>query len=97
VNLHSRWDPISGEIDFYNLEGRDGQQGDRLTIDNRVDPDATTLFLAHLEYWDGTLLYKTLLDALPWGVTHARRQPAEMSCPHPGLPVAQGTTGLERI
>lgn len=96
VNIHSRWDPISGEIDFYGLEHEGDREGDRLTVHNLVDPDATTLFLAHLEYWQGTLIYKTLVDALPWRVTHAQRATAETSCPHPGLPVAQGTTGLER-
>jgi len=97
VNIHSRWDPISGEIDFYGLEPEGDREGDRLTVRNLVDPDATTLFLAHLEYWQGTLIYRTLLDALPWGVTHAQRASAETSCPHPGLPVAEGSTGLERI
>ena len=97
MNIHSRWDPISGEIDFYGLEQTGDREGDRLTVHNLVDPDATTLFLAHREYWQGTLIYKTLLDALPWRVTHAQRATAESSCPHPGLPVAQGSTGLERI
>lgn len=98
VNVSSIWDPISGTLEYYDPSGKEfrkrhGKQDPR-EVDDRRDPAATTLFLAHVEYWDGTLIYQTLLDALPWGVTHARRATDETSCPHPGLPVAQGT-GLE--
>jgi hypothetical protein len=93
INIHSRWDPISGAIEFYDpLPGRGDP--DRNVV-NLIDPDATTLFVAHLEYWRGPLLYQTLLSALPWRATHARREPPAASCPHPGLPAARGTTGLK--
>jgi hypothetical protein len=55
------------------------------------------MFLAHTEYWDGALIFDTLLENLPTRETQARRGSPETSCPHPGWPAARGTTGLERI
>ena len=97
VNVYSWWDPISGRLDYYDLPHPDGHRPDPRDVRNVRDPEATTLFLAHVEYWRGTLIYQTLFNALPWRVEHARRATDETSCPHPGLPAAHRTTGLEEI
>jgi len=69
VNVYSRWDLISGALEFYDPpRGSDGSC-DPKAVCNRSDPDAKTLFLAHLEYWEGTLVFDTLLDALDPGTT----------------------------
>jgi hypothetical protein len=97
VNVHSPWDPISGTLEYYDHHGRDARGSDGRLVRNERDPDATTLFLAHLEYWDGSLIYRTLLQSLPWRFTPARKPNDVVSCPHPGVPAALGTTGLEGI
>jgi hypothetical protein len=69
VNVYSRWDLISGALEFYDPpRGSDGSC-DPKAVCNRSDPDAKTLFLAHLEYWEGTLVFDALLDALDPGTT----------------------------
>jgi hypothetical protein len=64
VNVYSAWDPISGALNFYDPPPGKGGDADPRAVANRSDAGARTLFLAHLEYWDGTLVYSTLLDAL---------------------------------
>ena len=69
--MHSAWDPISGSLDFYDLPtGKDGER-DSKAVCNKSDLDARTFFLAHIEYWEGTLVFDTLLDALDAGTTRA--------------------------
>ena len=98
VNVHSPWDPISGPLDYYDPPRYDDDRNaPSWRVVNLPDPAATTLFVSHLEYWEGTLIYTTLLEALPWRVTHARRATDEASCPHPGMPAAHGPSGLKRI
>ena len=56
VNLYSRWDLISGSLDYYDLPDRSNPNW----ITNEIDPDATTLLAAHVEYWTGTRLFEIL-------------------------------------
>jgi len=60
INIHSPWDLISGSLDFYDLPDR----SNRHAVENVSDPDATTLLMAHLEYWYSPLLFRTILEAL---------------------------------
>jgi hypothetical protein len=96
INIHSPWDPISAPLDYYDPPRRpDGAPHPRAVV-NRVDPGATTLFLAHLEYWEAPLVFETLLRELPAPGVRAWRGSDETSCPHPGWPAARGATGLAR-
>jgi hypothetical protein len=56
VNLFSPWDIVSGSLDFYDLPGAT----DARRVENRRDPEATTLLAAHLEYWENPLLFEIL-------------------------------------
>ena len=60
VNIYSPWDIISGALDYYDRPDR----LNRNTVENVVDPDATTLLAAHVEYWRNPLLFRTILQAL---------------------------------
>jgi hypothetical protein len=59
INIWSPWDIVSGHLDYYDLPERRNPQPLNL-----VDPDATTLLAAHIEYWNNPLLYKTLVEHL---------------------------------
>lgn len=69
VNVYSPWDLISGALEFYDPPRRPDRSPDPKAVSNKSDPDARTLFLAHLEYWEGALIFDTLLDALDTGTT----------------------------
>jgi len=60
VNIYSPWDIISGALNYYDAPDTPVPPG----VDNRADPDATTLLAAHTEYWGNRLLHQTLADAL---------------------------------
>jgi len=60
INIYSPWDIISGYLDLYDLPGTTNPK----KVDNRNDPEATTLLMAHTEYWNDRLLIQTLYDAL---------------------------------
>jgi hypothetical protein len=60
VNIYSPWDIISGSLDYYDRPDR----SNRNAVENIVDPDATTLLAAHVEYWRNPLLFRTILQAL---------------------------------
>jgi hypothetical protein len=61
INLYSWWDIIGGPLHFYDLPGvRPGEQPK--AVCNQKDPGATTFLAAHVEYWEGTLLFKTLYE-----------------------------------
>jgi len=51
---------ISGYLDLYDLP--DSTSSKKVT--NLADPEATTLLMAHTEYWNNSLLVKTLYNAL---------------------------------
>lgn len=56
VNIYSPWDIVSGFLDYYDPPG----SADPRKIDNRIDPQATTLLKAHLEYWRDPILFEVL-------------------------------------
>jgi hypothetical protein len=60
INIYSPWDIISGYLDLYDLPGSD----DPKKVDNLKDTEATTLLMAHTEYWGDRLLVQTLYDAI---------------------------------
>ncbi|OLB53988.1 MAG: hypothetical protein AUH99_00700 [Candidatus Rokubacteria bacterium 13_2_20CM_2_70_11] len=97
VNIYSPWDPISAPLKYYDPPLQPGRLPDARAVQNQKEPEATTLFLAHIEYWEGALIFETLLEELPSTKTHASRGSDETSCPHPRQPAACGITGLEKI
>jgi hypothetical protein len=60
INIYSPWDIISGYLDLYDLPDSTSSK----KVKNLADPEATTLLMAHTEYWNNSLLVKTLYDAL---------------------------------
>lgn len=60
VNIHSPWDLISGHLDYYDLPAHDNDS----PVENVRDPAATTLLVAHVEYWKTAVLYERLFAAL---------------------------------
>ena len=60
INIYSPWDIISGYLDLYDLPGAT----DPRKVQNVKDPEATTLLMAHTEYWNDGLLVRTLYSAL---------------------------------
>ncbi|MGQ0678765.1 MAG: hypothetical protein ACT4OM_03745 [Actinomycetota bacterium] len=61
VNIYSPWDLISGSLDLY--DDKSTPPDDR-AVKNIVDPKASTLLAAHVEYWDSDLIYRTIYSAL---------------------------------
>jgi hypothetical protein len=62
INIYSPWDIISGHLSFYDpLKSADPKR-----VENLIDPGATTLLAAHVEYWTSKdkLLFKLLYAAL---------------------------------
>jgi pimeloyl-ACP methyl ester carboxylesterase len=64
INIYSPWDIISGSLDLYDLPTTAPAVKDPKAVCNQSDPDATTLLMAHTEYWTNELLVQTLYDAL---------------------------------
>jgi hypothetical protein len=60
VNIHSPWDVVSGKLDYYDLPG----EKNRRRVKNYRDPFAATFLAAHVEYWEGDLLYRFLYREL---------------------------------
>jgi hypothetical protein len=60
VNIYSPWDIISGALEYYDVPGA----SDRRHVTNEKDPDATTLLMAHVEYWEDALLPRVLAETL---------------------------------
>jgi hypothetical protein len=58
VNVYSPWDLFSGHLKFYDAIPPPPE------VENRVDPNATTLWLAHTEYWANPLIYDVLRGAI---------------------------------
>jgi hypothetical protein len=59
INIYSPWDIISGYLNLYDLPGAT----DPKRVVNQPDPEATTLLMAHTEYWSDALLVQTLYNA----------------------------------
>ena len=73
VNLWSRADIISGELDYYDPPSRRNARTpsalvtvnpNKQRVRNVLDPDATTPLKAHVEYWKGKLLAAELWHAI---------------------------------
>jgi len=60
VNIYSPWDIISGSLEYFDLPG----SSDPRRVDNLRDREATTLLMAHVEYWENGLLPEVLSKAL---------------------------------
>ncbi len=60
VNIYSRWDIISGSLDYYDRKDR----SNRNAVENIRDTKATTLLAAHVEYWRNDKLFETMVEAL---------------------------------
>ena len=60
INIYSPWDIISGYLDLYDLPDSTSSK----KVKNLADPEATTLLMAHTEYWNNSLLVTTLYNAL---------------------------------
>lgn len=57
INIHSRWDVISGKLDYYDRPRPKTNAG---AVENVIDREATTFFAAHIEYWDNQEVFKAL-------------------------------------
>lgn len=83
INIWSPWDIISGPLDLYDfpLKARKVSPGttrpaghaSAKRVHNERDPEATTLLVAHTEYWENPLLVKTIYDALDARASAPRR------------------------
>ncbi|HXO19340.1 MAG TPA: hypothetical protein VOA87_05360 [Thermoanaerobaculia bacterium] len=62
VNVFSRKDIISGNLQFYD-DAKNPLSKGRL-VDNREDPDAATPLYAHVQYWENDLVFRELQAAL---------------------------------
>jgi hypothetical protein len=60
INIYSPWDIISGYLDLYDLPDSTSSK----KVKNLSDPEATTLLMAHTEYWNNDLLVQTLYNKL---------------------------------
>ena len=60
VNIYSRWDIISGALDYYDRRDR----SNRNPVNNIKDDKASTLLTAHVEYWRNPKLFETIVAAL---------------------------------
>ena len=70
VNVFSRWDFISGNLKFYDhpqatseAEGNALLKRNPKRVENKADPDATTLLMAHTEYWDNEAVVREIYEA----------------------------------
>jgi hypothetical protein len=64
VNIWSPWDIISGPLDLYDYPIAVENDPNKKRVVNMRDTDATTLLLAHTEYWKNPLVVKTIYDAI---------------------------------
>lgn len=76
INVWSPWDIISGELDLYDPP-RELHEFPEATLAQRVqnvrDQEATTLLVAHTEYWKNPLLARTIYDEIAALNPSARR------------------------
>jgi hypothetical protein len=64
INIWSPWDIISGPLDLYDYPLGASDEKNEQRVQNAIDPDATTLLIAHTEYWKNPLVIETLYDAI---------------------------------
>jgi hypothetical protein len=62
INLWSRLDPVSGNLDYYDDPAH--APSPESQVQNIVDPACTVPLKAHAQYWNGKLLRKTVYDQL---------------------------------
>jgi hypothetical protein len=60
VNVYSLWDIISSRLKLYDLP----DATDPKRVDNVLDTDASTLLLAHTEYWKTGVVFDRMYDAV---------------------------------
>ena len=60
INVYSPWDIISGKLKFYDLPDAARPPG----VENEIDPNATTLLIAHTEYWENPLIFRRMYEAI---------------------------------
>ncbi|HYE91124.1 MAG TPA: hypothetical protein VEA38_08900 [Terriglobales bacterium] len=67
INVHSRWDVVSGSLDYFDTIQEQALPDDQKapgTVRNHLDPEATTFLAAHIEYWLGTTIYAAMLSGI---------------------------------
>ena len=67
INIWSPWDIISGPLDLYDLPLNPDESGGNDSaqrVQNLRDREATTLLLAHTEYWNNPLLVGAIYGAM---------------------------------
>jgi hypothetical protein len=64
INIWSPKDIFSGELDFYDPPRHPSHNPGPNAVTNIKDKDATTLLLAHVEYWRNPLLFKKLYSRI---------------------------------
>ncbi len=62
INIWSRMDIVSGELDYYDDPG--DPPADPRHVQNMIDPQANIPLAAHLQYWTNKLLRHTTYDEL---------------------------------
>jgi hypothetical protein len=60
INLWSPMDIVSGSLDYYDCKEAPGYT----PVTNRIDPGAWVPLVAHVQYWSGKELAKTLFGAI---------------------------------
>lgn len=60
TNVYSPWDIISGPLELYDLPDRSNPN----PVDNVSDPEASTLLVAHTEYWKNRKVFEVLYHRL---------------------------------
>jgi hypothetical protein len=66
INIYSPWDIISGALNYYDDTG---PEDNPRRVQNQVDPAATTLLVAHTEYWSNAMLREKLAEVLRQAIT----------------------------
>ncbi len=62
VNVYSPVDIIGGKLDYY--QDPDRPTDSPVSVQNHVDPQATTFLAAHVEHWKSPFLYQTFIGEL---------------------------------
>ncbi len=64
INIHAPADIISGHLDYYDVPETDKDDVKGFNpVFNKIDPEATTPLLAHVQYWENEMLHEELYDA----------------------------------
>ena len=77
INIWSPWDIISGPLDLYDLPLKPDEPAGEASaqrVNNLRDREATTLLMAHTEYWNNPLLAGAIYGAMEPLSPSARRR-----------------------